>query len=487
MSDQEINSPLPARPSDLPQTESPVVPVQENSSFSAPRPLPTKSFPILPVIIISILLILLFVFITVLLPKLKTNAVKVTTLNYWGLWEDRSIMEGVISDFEAKNPTIKINYKIQQKTDYRSRLVGRLAKDSSVEEVPDIFRIHSSWLPAFSGKIAPVPATVANSIGLDTDFYNVYKNDLKKGNNYLAIPLMYDGLSLFYNLDLIEKAQVTIPKTWWDFQSLTSKITVRDSEGRITVAGVAMGLTDNVDHWQDIVGLILKQNGADITKNDSENNGKIQDVITYFTNFKKDYKTWDETMPNSTEAFINGKLAFYFGPSWRVFNIKDGNPSLKFAITTVPQLATIADKSTNSSADLTNIHWATYWVEAVNNKSSHQKEAWKFLEYLASKEGLQKMYTAAAQTRDFGEIYPRISLANEISSNQMIKPFISVANDAESGYLSSNTYDGGLNSELSKYFSDAINNVALNQAEISSVMTPLRSGIDQVIQKNLLP
>lgn len=489
---QDIQSPIPQRQpvpetptdvsADMPKATPP------SSGFSSSSIPVAKSLPkfVVPIAIVVVVIILGLVVNNFLLPVLKGKSATIVTLNYWGLWEDRSIIDGVIADFEAKNPNIKINYKTQQKNDYRSRLSGRLAKDPTVEEVPDIFRIHSSWLPMFTGMLASVPDATSKTIGLDTDFYTVFKNDLKISGKYQAIPLMYDGLSLFYNQDLLEKAQATLPKSWWDLQTVASKITVRDENGRLKVAGVAMGLTDNVDHWSDIMGILLKQNGANLLLDSQENNDKIRDVITYYTNFKTLYNTWDETMPPSTQAFAEGKLAFYFAPSWRVFNIEEMNPSLKFAITTVPQLATLQDQSGNSAtstANLTNIHWATYWAEAVNSKSKHQKEAWMFLEYLSSKEAMEKMFTAASQTRSFGEIYPRISLASKISSNAKIKPFISVANEAESGYLSSRTWDTGLNTELSKYLSDSINSIALKSSDPNAIMADLRAGVNQVIKK----
>jgi ABC-type glycerol-3-phosphate transport system substrate-binding protein len=483
---QDIQSPLPQRQSQPVESQS--EPKISSSNFSS-KPIPVaKEMPkfIIPLAIVFVLAILGFVIYNFLIPTLKGKSTTVVTLNYWGLWEDRSIVDGVIADFEAKNPNIKINYKTQQKNDYRSRLSGRLVKDASEQEVPDIFRIHSSWLPMFTGLIASVPDASVKAIGLDTDFYTVFKNDLKIGNKYYAVPLMYDGLSLFYNQDLLEKAQATLPKSWWDLQTVANKITVRDDQGRLKVGGVAMGITDNVDHWNDIVGILLKQNGADLLLDNTENNDKIRDVITYYTNFKTQYKTWDESMPPSTQAFAEGKLAFYFAPSWRVFNIEEMNPNLKFAITTIPQLATLQDgagNSATSTANLTNIHWATYWAEAVNSNSKHQKEAWKFIEFLSTKESMEKLFTSASQTRSFGEIYPRISLASKLSSNLKIKPFLSVANDAESGYLSSRTWDTGLNSELSKYFSDIINNVAIKNIDIKTLIPDLRSGINQVIAK----
>lgn len=483
---QDIQSPLPSRQS----TATTSAPIISTPVVSKPNNIPVaKDLPkfVIPLAIIGVLLLLGLVIYNFLLPVIRGKSTTVVTVNYWGLWEDQSIISSLIADFEAKNPGIKINYKTQQKNDYRSRLSGRLAKDpNGVDEVPDIFRIHSSWLPMFSGSLAPVPDATAKAIGLDTDFYPVYKTDLKTSGRYQAIPLMYDGLALFYNQDLLEKSQATLPKSWWDLQTVANKLTVRDDAGHLKVGGVAMGLTDNVDHWNDILGILLKQNGANILKDDVDNNNKIRDVISYYANFKTEYKTWDESMPPSTQAFAEGKLAFYFAPSWRIFNIEEMNPNLHFAITTVPQLATLDQQSGNSAtstANLTNIHWASYWAEAVNSRSKHQKEAFKFLEFLSSKESLEKMFTAASQTRSFGEIYPRISMGSKISNNAKIKPFISVAADAESGYLSSRTWDAGLNTELSKYFSDAINSIAQNGADPANSMTDLRAGINQIVAK----
>lgn len=491
MESNEFISPLPPRRVSVADDTTPI-PQIDPSPLSPPIiNVPPKKTPkfspfILYSVIATIVIALVLIIIFVLIPSLNKSNKEPVTITYWGLWEDSSVISGLISEFETKNPDIKINYKKNDKTDYRSRLAGRLAKDPGVEEVPDIFRIHSSWMPMFTDMLAPVPSTVVSTINLSEDYYKVYEKDLKKGNSYYAIPLMYDGLVLYYNKDLIQKGGVELPKSWWDLQTIGQKLTVRDEAGNIQIAGVAMGITDNVDHWSDIVGLLLRQNGADILVDTPENDTKIRDVLSYYINFRSKYKTWDETLPPSTQLFAQGKLAFYIAPSWRVFNIQELNPSLEFEITSIPQLPTLQDLSStnsNSTANLTNIHWATYWVEAVSSKSKHQAEAWKFLEFLSTKESMEKMYTTASQIRSFGEIYPRKSLAEKLNSNSKLKPFLDSADFAQSGYLSSNTYDAGLNSDLSKYFNDAINSLVLNNGDSTDVMTALKNGLNQVIQK----
>jgi ABC-type glycerol-3-phosphate transport system substrate-binding protein len=241
-----------------------------------------------------------------------------------------------------------------------------------------------------------------------------------------------------------------------------------------------------VDHWSDILGLMMKQNGVNPLNTSADNLKKLQDVLTFYTMFNTQDDVWDETLPNSTQLFANGKLAFYFGPSWSVFNINDLNKGLKYEVIPAPQLPTldsISSDSINTDAQLTNIHWSTYWVEGVNNKSKNQAAAWKFLEFLASKEGLEKMYAAASQTREFGEIYPRKSMATTISTNNKIKAFTSVANEASSWYLAADTHDNGLNDEMRQYFADAINSLVLKNVSIDKVMTTLESGISQIKNK----
>lgn len=464
----------------LEPVETPVEPTIQTPP-DGKKKIDTKKIYLFGGIGLGIILILSLVF-GVIIPSLNKKNTEVVTINYWGLWEEGSLMNGIIADFESKNPGIKVNYKMNQKTDYRSRLVGRLEKTNETEDVPDIYRIHSTWLPMFRSYLAPVPTETVKNLELETDFFDTYKTTLKENGKYLAIPLMYDGLALFYNKDLIESGQVELPKSWWDLKSAANKLTVKDKDGKIQIAGVAMGLTDNVDQWSDILGLMMKQNGVDPLSTDPAQIKKLQDVLTFYTMFRTGDHVWDESLPSSTQLFANGKLAFYFGPSWRVFNINELNPNLKYDITTVPQLPTLDNATqaqSSSDTQLTNIHWSNYWVEGINNKSKHQKEAWKFLEYLASKEGLEKMYTTASQTRDFGEIYPRKSLTDKIVGNSKIKAFVSVANNATTWYLTSRTFDGGLDDAMIKYFGDAINSLALKNQLMEDVLPTLQNGINQ--------
>ena len=488
----EIKSPLPPRKvltAEETETVAPpmgtpeIRPVENTTNTSsASAPIVTKKPFNKKFIFIGIGAVVVLLVVLMLIKTLAGNKInKEVTLNYWGLWEENSVIDGAIADFEAKNPGIKIKYTRKDKENYRSILMSRLQKGG--DEVPDIFRIHSTWVPVFQDLLEPVPQTTATNLQLEADFFDVYKTELKKKGAYLAIPIMYDRLGLFYNKTMLDSAGITVPKGWWELQSAAEKLTVRDVAGKLQVAGAAIGLVDNVDHWSDVVGLLMKQNGVNPLLDDAENNQKIQSVLEYYTLFAtKNGGVWDSSMPNSTEAFVSGRVGFYFGPVWRIYNFADINPDFEYEITTVPQLPTIADMPLDqqiSDTDLTNIHWASYWVEGVASNSKYKKEAWKFMEYLASKESLEKMYTAASQVRAFGELYPRKSMMEMISTNEKIKPFVSVANQASGWYLASRTFDSGLNEEMIKYFADAINET-LQTKDTAKATETLRNGINQL-------
>lgn len=455
-------------------------PNQNTQIFSSPDQLqqeadsqltPPKKLPIKPILLglgILVLLTLLFFVLRQFLGRIA--APEEAKLVYWGLWEDTPVVEGVIKEYEAQNQNVKITYIKQSKEDYRERLENSLARGNG----PDIFRYHNTWVPMFSTHLSSLPPEVMNAADYQQVFYPVASDTLRNGANIVGIPLMFDGLALYINEDIFTSEGKTPPITWDELRTLARQLTIKDEAGRIERSGAALGITSNVDHWQDILALMLLQNGASF----SNPTGQLaEDALAFFTIFTSSDKIWDESLPSSTQAFAAGKLAMYFGPSWRAFEIKRANPSLRFKTVPVPQLP----KATSGT---TNITWASFWAEGVWNNSKHKEEAWKFLSYLASKEVLQKMYREASKTRLFGEIYPRQDMANLLQSDPIVGPFVAQAPNAESWYLTSRTFDGptGVNSRISAYYEDAINAINKNNARASEVLPTVAQGVAQVLQ-----
>ena len=400
--------------------------------------------------------------------KNKTNqtATKVE-LNYWGLWEPNQVLQDVLTAYETQNG-VKINYTQESYRDYRERLQSSIDKGTG----PDIFRYHSTWIPMLKSYLGPDSKKQVDM----SRFLQATKQDVVLSGQTYGVPLMYDSLALFYNPEMMEKAGQPVPQTWKEFKEAAQNLTVTQGKD-IQIAGAAIGTTANVDHFSDILGLLLLQNNADPANPDKcfnvDTNESCpgQDALIFYTNFATVDKVWNSEMPNSIYAFANEKVAMIFAPSWRAFDIKDINPNLTFKTAPVPQITTTKQ-----------IAWSNYWVEGVSAKSKNQEEAWKFLTYLSSDEVLIKLYTSASNLRLFGEPYPSITLAKTIESEDVIGAFVRQAEYAQSWYMSSKTHDNGLNDQIIKYYEDAVNGM-IDGEKVDKVMPTLTSGVKQVLTK----
>jgi multiple sugar transport system substrate-binding protein len=169
-------------------------------------------------------------------------------------------------------------------------------------------------------------------------------------------------------------------------------------------------------------------------------------------------------------AFARGEAAMMFAPSWRAHEVKALNPNLDFAIVQVPRLAT------------TQLTWGTYWAEGVNNKGKNKDASWKLIDYMASKEVQQRLYAEQSKVRAFGEIYSRKDLANQATNDPYVSAYLTDAPTAQGGYLNSFTHDNGINDQMIKYYTDAIN-ASLDNGVDTKVLDTLNLGTQQVLRQ----
>lgn len=391
---------------------------------------------------------------------------KLVTLTYWGLWEPTPVLQQVLSDFESTHPGIKVNYQMQQYQDYRDRLQNGIVSNRG----PDVFRFHASWTPMLQNQLSPMPATVYSPSEFSSIFYPAASQLLTLNGKIYGVPLMYDGLALYYNEDALRAANVQPPQTWAELKQIASKLTIR-SGNKIQRAGLAIGNATNVDHFSDILALLIFQNGGNPSTPLSQN---VIDALTFYTNFAKVDRVWDESFPNSTTAFARGDVAMMFAPSWRVHEIKSLNPNLKFNVIQVPQLTS------------SKVSWASFWAEGVSSQSKNQPEAWQLLKYLSSAEVLRKLYSDASKQRSFGELYPRKDMAGELASQPYANPYLSDAPYAQGWYMSSATHDNGLNDQIIKYYQDAVTSVLGNGTPIGA-LTIVNLGQSQILRQYNVP
>jgi ABC-type glycerol-3-phosphate transport system substrate-binding protein len=399
------------------------------------------------------------------------------TLTYWGVFERDYDIQPFIEEFQEQNPDIKINYELRSLNNYRSQIESR----AGLEGGPDLFRFHNSWGRSIAQVAAIVPTDVARRIDFSNSFYPVVWSDMLRGTTgYFGIPLMYDGLGLFYNRQILREANVMAPPASWEelfgINGVGNKLVGRNSSNRsLEIGAIALGTTSNVDHWQDIFGLMMYQANANLALPHStrENTESAKRIFRQAI----EEELWSSQMPSAINAFAEGRLALMFGVSWRAFDIQKLNPRLDFAVAPVPQLAG------------SKVGYASYWIEGVANYNKavtqgrfsraqaerRQVAAWKFLEFMHEKERVVRHHAVQAERRLFGEPFARKDLAGNLSENRYLAGILETAEQAKSWYLADKVLSGSYNEELSKAYESYLNNAIDTQK--------LEQQVQQILKK----
>lgn len=467
MVDDKIN-PQPLQAEEVPAELVPPIQKPTASPLTAPMPEPHSDHGIKYVIVGGSVLFFVVIFGLLLSFFLKgSGSEKAIALSYWGLWEDRNVMQPLIDDYKKKNPNVTITYTKMVPTDYREKVVARSKNGSG----PDIFRFHNTWVPEMRDILSPLPNTIMSVSEFKKLFYPIHSSDLIISDSAYGMPLSVDGLVLMYNQELFRKAGIASgPVSWEDILDEVSKLTVKNQTGRIVTSGIALGTASNVEHYSDIFGLFLAQNGGDVAQlSRPEAAGALE---SYRRFAESDTATWDEQMPNSVQAFSQEKVAMIIAPSWEALTIKSMNPDLSMKVVPVPVIPGSKPLSI-----------ASYWVEGVSRYSKNQIEAWKFLKYLSEKESETKIFELQSKVRFFGTAYSRQDLGDLLVKHEYLGAVIKQAQGEgvfRSVPMITRTYDSGLNDSISGYVQNAINET-IKGVSYEQALNTAETGVNQVL------
>lgn len=344
------------------------------------------------------------------------------TLKIWGVFDDSDAYDKIIDAYKVNQPHVRVEYRKFRPEEYEQALLNALAEDQG----PDIFMVRNTAIDEWENKILPLPdaitlpvrkvkGTVQKSVvttleaqgtislrELRTNFVDVVADDVIRtirepaGNDQtrnveriLGLPLSVDTLALFYNKTLLNRAGIAeAPKTWKAVQDAAknTKLTLFDSAQRVTQAAISLGTTRTVERGIDILQLLMMQNGAQMATDDGNitfpnraqnhpgeltNAAEATVFYTDFANPVKEVYTWNDTMPNSLDAFVGGRSAMFIGYNYHLPLIRARAPKFDFGIAPIPQTGEA-------------ISFANYWIHTVSRKSGHPDIAWDFVQFMAS-------------------------------------------------------------------------------------------------------
>lgn len=362
-------------------------------------------------------------------------ASKRVELNIWAVIDDADVYQEILKDYRSLHPNVTLNYRRFRLEEYEDELLNALAEDRG----PDIFMIHNTWVTKYQPKIAPMPLSskvafqeIVGTLKKEAIYtlkdepsisLRRYKNDYpdavakdtirivnvatkanerKLEERILALPVSVDTLGMFVNKDLLNAAGIaTVPTTWDKFQEVIPRLMKQDPQGDIIQAAASLGTAFNVERSPDIISVLMMQNGAQMSADDGSpmfalvppalseqrNEPPAYQALSFYTDFANPAKsvyTWNGKQPNSLEAFIQGKSAFFFGYSYHLPQIRTRAPKLNLSLAQLPQI------EGNPT-----VNYANYWSWTVSKKSKSSDLAWNVLNFMIKPAEAKKYLDAA--------------------------------------------------------------------------------------------
>lgn len=340
------------------------------------------------------------------------------TLSYDSLWEPKGTYSDIISKYEESKPNVTIEFTDNSASSLASYKQDLLARLRSGERVPDLMRIHISWLPEFKEFLEPtvIPAEEFKNTyypGVDA----VVAEKIVGQDNYLVygLPVYYDALVLVYNKDHFEEEGIrTPPVNWEQFFRTAFFLTKKDSSGNVVRAGAAYG-SPELEFYTDIFGVLLSNSNLDFPEDLESESTSLTSVLRVL-NRSTD---WSPSFGNAGNAFVARKTSMIIVPSWRVNDLITANPSIKIGVAPLP----------SASIDNPKI-WPSYFVEVVPKGAKDTKESWSFLRYLTSSESAADIYSKQASVRKLPSLPARKDIVNNLDIDENLRILSTYANSA---------------------------------------------------------
>ena len=297
----------------------------------------------------------------------KTDDKTVLKFSSWGSQSEIEILKPIISEFERKNPNVKIEF-MHIPQNYFQKLHLLLASNLA----PDVIFINNLNLPVYADFLEDLSSDIDEKM-----FFVQTLQALSFDNRLLAIPRDASNLVIYYNKDLFKKYNIEIPQKDWDFNTLL-KIGLEFKKYDIFGISFEESPLFYLPYLMSCGGGILDDDLKTVIINSSQS----QSGLKFYSDLRNKYniapKKSQSASATMAQLFLQQKLAMHLSGRWLVPKYRE-SASFDWDIINFPK------GSLNSVVQMDASGWAVY-------KNSKNKDlAIKFVQYLASKENIAKM------------------------------------------------------------------------------------------------
>ncbi|MBI1281007.1 MAG: extracellular solute-binding protein [Anaerolineaceae bacterium] len=304
------------------------------------------------------------------------------TYMMWGSPEELAVWQKIVDEFEAANPTIKVNVDVSDWTSYWDKLKTLMAGGTP----PDVFAMDAPLYPDWQsrGVLLNLQPYIDKDPTMLDGFYPVTLEAYKKADGYYGLPRDFQTIVLFYNKDMFDAAGVAYPTDKWTMDDLkaNAKLLTKDTnnDGVIDQWGFATDLYDMELFWSEAIwgfgGEIINPEGTQTLLTE----GKARDAWNFISSMAVD----DKSVPDPEQSAQYGNDVFAAG---------------KAAMTTighwvVPQYSAlpfkwdVAPMPAGPVARATSVNSAGF---VVAKDSKNPDAAWAFIQYATSAAGQSKL------------------------------------------------------------------------------------------------
>lgn len=289
----------------------------------------------------------------------------------------------LISEYEAKNPNVTVDYEQIPNTDFNTKMLTSLSNGSGPDVINmDDVAIRGDYIP--KNLLAPIdPAAMGKSSQQDIEQgYLDHTLDGAKGpdGKLYGLPTEFNATAFAINKAQFLKAGLdpnNPPKTWDDVAADGKKL-VAAGQGGFNFLYLSSG------QYTQQLQILLNETGGSIVAPDGKSATINQPQGVQALNIWNDLINKDKLGDAHTASrdatapfadFEGGKTAMTIMYPWAVGQIAQDNPATykNMQVVPLPQV-----NPSNPSG-----RWYGYYM-AVNNASKHKAEAWKFIQYVTS-------------------------------------------------------------------------------------------------------
>ena len=294
----------------------------------------------------------------------------IVTITY-AIWDSNQEpgLRQLADEFESANPGIKIDITVTGWGDYWTMLEAGATGGA----LPDVFWMHSNeiYRYASNGMLLDLTDRIRTSDLVDISKYpsglvRIYNHD----NHQFAVPKDFDTIGLWYNKTLFDAAGLDYPDSSWTWDDLYRAASVLTHDG---VYGVLAPFHNQEGYYN-----FIYQNGGTIITDDKRSgydDPKTIEAMEFYIGLVQDGLSpavFGDA--ERAQAMQNGLCAMGFFGSWNLTGF-GGNDYMaeNFDVAVLPY-------NTERASIYNGLG------HAIAHNAEYPDEAWKFVEYLGSRE-----------------------------------------------------------------------------------------------------